>query len=107
MPVLAGSPTAGARVDHAAQQVPGQPAALVVELDDLGHFRRAVGLAEVVGLHQLGVRIDGADRAHRQHGGAALDQQGLDEGAVVAPCGYQTPYRPAKRAVVQGSLTGV
>ena len=71
--------------DHAAQQVPRQPAALVVELGHVRQLGRAVGFTEVVGLDQLGVGIDGADRAHRQHHRAALVQQRLDEGAVVAP----------------------
>ena len=70
--------------DHAAEQVPAQPAAFVVELGDVGQFGRAVGLAEIVGLDQLGIRIDGADRAHRQHRCAALVEQCLDERTVVA-----------------------
>ena len=94
-------------VDAAAQQVPAQPAPLVLEVGLIREERRAVGLAEVVGLHQLGGRVDAPDLAHREHHGAALVEQRVAEGALVAPCGYQTPYRPLKRAVVSGSLTGV
>jgi hypothetical protein len=43
-----------------------------------------VGLGQIVGLDQLGVRVDGADRAHRQHRRAALDQQRADERGFVA-----------------------
>jgi hypothetical protein len=69
-------------VDPAAQHVPAEPAALVEEIRDLRHFRRAVGARQVVGLHQLGVRIDLADLAHRQHGGAALVDEGAHEGRL-------------------------
>ncbi len=73
-----------AGIDHAAQQVPGEPAALVEVVRDVLHLGRAVGLGQIVGLDQFCMWIDGADRAHRQHRRAALDQQGADERGFVA-----------------------
>ena len=70
--------------DAAAQQIPREPAARVVEGDLGGHRLGAVGAAQVVGLHQPGRRVDGADRLHREHGSPALVQHGGDEGPIAA-----------------------
>ena len=79
------------RIDHAEQQVPGQPATIVLELRLVGERPRAERLARIVGLDELRGGIDLADRAHRQHGGAALVQQRPDERRVGRACGYQWP----------------
>ena len=73
-----------ASVDPAAQQIPAEPAPFVEEVRQLRQLPRRVGLAQVVGLHQLGIQVDLPDRPHRQHYRAALVQQGLDEDAVIA-----------------------
>lgn len=64
-----------------AQEVPGEPAPLVVELGLVAQPLGAVGGAEVFGLHQSCRRIDAADRLHGEPRGGALVQQRAHEGA--------------------------
>ena len=53
--------------DAAAEQVEGEPAALVVVLGLVGEERRGEGLAEIVGLDELRVGPHRSDRAHGEH----------------------------------------
>jgi len=81
--------------DAAGEQVEREPAALVVEGRLVGECRRASREAEVVGLHELGVGDDLADRPHRQHRGLHLVQQGTHEAAVVG--GVRIPQAVQRR----------
>jgi hypothetical protein len=47
-----------------AQDIEGEPAAVVFEGYLLGHSGRTVGLAKVFGLHELGFRVDFPDGQH-------------------------------------------
>ena len=83
-------------IDLAAQQIPTEPAALVEKIHQRRHRLGAVVLADVVGLHQLGVWIDAADRPHRQHGATALIDQRLHETAVVLRMRVPDPVQRAE-----------
>ena len=79
------------RIHPACEQVEAEPAALVLEPGLVGEPRRAAHVAEVFRLHQEGVRVDGADRPHREHGAGDLVTSMRIADAESRRCGYQWP----------------
>ena len=69
-------------IDLTEQEVPGQPATIVLELRLISESPRAERLTGIVGLNELRGGIHLPHRTHRQDGGSALMQQRLDECSV-------------------------
>src|SRR5688572_541986 len=84
------------RVDASAQQVPRQPAPLVLEVGLILERRRAVDRTQVVGLQEARGRIDGTNRPHRQDRGAAFVDQYAGEGASTALVGKPMAVQSAE-----------
>src|SRR5687768_15585583 len=87
------------RVELAAQQIPYEPAQLVVKLSLIGEKRGAESFAEIFGLDQFRARVDGSNRAHRQHNSPALPEQGGDEslGVTTVRIPQAVPAAEARR----------
>ena len=69
--------------DPAAQEVPGDPAPAVVVLGVLRHRGGGVGVAEVLGLHELSRGVHPADARHRKPRGVDLIEHRSPQGALV------------------------
>jgi hypothetical protein len=93
-------------VDASAQEVEGEPAALVVVLGLIGELRRREGLAEVVGLDELGVGPDLADGAHGEHGRLAFVGEGAKEALVVLRVRIPVAVQRAEARRRQGLVDG-
>jgi hypothetical protein len=78
-------------VDLACEQVPGDPAALVLVLRLLLRDRARVGAAEILGLHEAGggftLRISRMARRVASISFSSASQNALSS----RRCGYQTP----------------
>jgi len=77
----------------AVQQVPRHPPPLVVELCLMRQRPRRIGSAQVLGLDQLGLGLDVADRGHRQSGAIDLIQESRPEAALVGPVRIPVPVK--------------
>src|SRR5690349_17116619 len=82
--------------DAARQQIPRQPAQLVVELRLIRQRRRAVRLSQVFGLDELRSRVDLTYLAHGENDAATLVQQRTAEHALVTAVGIPQSVEPTE-----------
>src|SRR3954470_23194995 len=79
-----------------AQQVPAEPAPVVEEFSMGGKPGRAVGLAQIVGLDELRLRVHAPDLAHGEHRGPALVEERLLECGRLAQMGIPNAVQGAE-----------
>ncbi len=84
------------RRETTGQQVETDPTSLVFEIRLIRQCRGAESLAEVIGLDKAGARVDLPDCPHRQHHRAALDEQRLRKGPMVATVRVPVPVEGAE-----------
>ena len=87
-------------VDPAAQQIPGEPPARVVERGLVGELRRGERTPDVFGLHQTSAGNVPADGAHREADRVDLVQQCEQERALVP--GVRMPVSVERRKACRG-----
>ena len=95
-------------IDHAEQEIPGQPATIVLELRLIRERPRAERLAGIVGLNELRGR-DSPRRTARIASTVARHccSSALTNVGRISHADTNGRRAPQKRAVVSGSLIGV
>ena len=78
------------RREGPGQHVERQPAAVVFKIGLRRQGRGAVGLAQVLSLHELGCGIHFADGQHGHPRGLQLVDRMRTNAASLRPCGYQS-----------------
>src|SRR5438309_1441855 len=76
-----------------AQQIPCQPAAMILKFGLVLKSLCAVHLTEIIRLYELRAWVDPTNRLHGQDGCAALVEQHAKETAIIARVGIPQPIK--------------
>src|SRR5690348_8162987 len=82
--------------DAAAEQIPAEPASLVIESRLVREIRCAARASEIIRLNELRIAVDSANRLHRQDRASTLVNECTRKARVVATMRKPMSVQPTK-----------
>jgi len=92
--------------EASAQEIPGEPAPVVLKPGLIFQVGAAEDAAEIFGLNQLGLRVDLPNGLHGENDAAALMDQRAGEGAGVPPMGIPETVETGESCRREGLVDG-